>query len=107
MLMLGAIGWPGAAQIGALPFSIATCVLTAGLVWAGPRLRVLNPIRAHWIGPTTYGWYEGLLRGLSNVDQSMGRLSRAISSTLEGDGGMMWALLFLALFVSFMVRERP
>jgi hypothetical protein len=105
--LLGLFGWDGAGQIDAWPFGIAASILTAGLVWAGPRFRILNPLRAHWIRPTGSAWYEGLSRSLSNLDRLLGRLSHSISSTLEGDGGIMWVLLFLALFVSFMTQGRP
>ncbi len=107
VLLLGIFGWQGAGQFGALPFGIAASIFSIGLLWAGPRFRVLNPSRAHWLRPTAAAWYEGLFRTFSNFDQVLGRLSRAISSTLEGDGGIMWVLLFLALFVSFMVQGRP
>lgn len=105
--MLGISGWDGAALLGHWPSALAAALLTLGLAWARPRLRILNPIRAHWVRPAAASWFDGLYRSLSGLYHASGRLSRALSATLEGDGGIMWALLFLALFVSFMVRGQP
>jgi hypothetical protein len=106
-IILGLVGWDGAGRVGPWPLALGAAALTVGLVWAGPRFRVLNPIRAHWLRPATSSWFDGLYRALGRSSQLLGRLSRAISATLEGDGGIMWALLFLALFASFMSRGKP
>lgn len=106
-IVLGTFGWDGAGQVGLWPFALAASLLTAGLAWARPRLRILNPIRAHWVRPAASSWFDGLYRSLWGLYHVSGRLSRAVSATLEGDGGIMWALLFLALFVSFMAQGRP
>ncbi len=100
-ILLGVVGWDGARQIGAWTLAVAASLLTFGLVWATPRFRILNPVRAHWASPSTnqtpspYGFLWGIYRFFS-------QLSKTISATLEGDGGLMWTLLFLVLFVSLM-----
>ena len=104
-LLLGLFGWDGAATVGVWIIGIIASLLTLGLVWAIPRLRILNPIRAHWVRPAT-SWLENLYRGLWDLYQWLARLSRVISSTLEGDGGIMWTLLFLALFISLMTQGK-
>jgi hypothetical protein len=106
-VLLGVTGWDGAGQLGAWPLGSVVAAFMLGLLWAGPRFRIFNPIRAHWVRPAAMAWFDGFYRGLGSLYQSLGRLSRAVSATLEGDGGIMWALLFLALFVSFMIRNRP
>lgn len=105
-LLLGFIGWDGARQIGAWLQAIIVSLLTFGLVWATPRFRALNPIRAHWVNSTT--------SRLSNIYQSfwtlyriLGRISQTIVVTLEGEGGIMWTLLFLVLFVSLLIQGTP
>jgi hypothetical protein len=102
-LLIGFFGWSGAGQMGILTFPLLTSLLTISLVWATPRFRVLNPIRAHWDSPASSGVGMGsnLLWGTYRL---FGRLSETINSTLEGDGGIMWTLLFLILFVSFMTQ---
>jgi hypothetical protein len=105
-LLLGLMGWRGALQVGSLIYSLPVTLLALILIWATPRFRVLNPIRANWLGPASTrianftGFFPGLYRAL-------GRLGTTINSTLEGDGGVMWTLLFLVLFVSLMTQGAP
>ena len=106
-ILLGFLGWDGALQIGAWPAALTASLLTFGLVWATPRLRVLNPIRAHWVRPAASSWLDNIYRTLWNFYGLLGRLSQFISAALEGDGSIMWTLLFLALFVSFMMQGTP
>lgn len=105
-LFLGWVGWDGARQIGAWLQAIFVSLLTFGLVWATPRFRTLNPIRAHWVNPTT--------SRLGNIYQSswmiyriLGRISQTITTALEGEGGIMWTLLFLVLFISLITQGIP
>lgn len=105
ILLLGLFGWDGAPAIGLWPLGLAASLLTVGLVWAIPRFRLLNPIRAHWIRPSG-SWLDAIYRGLWDLYRQLARLSQLISATLEGDGGMMWTLLFLALFISLMTQAK-
>lgn len=105
-LLLGFFGWEGARQIGFWPAALAASLLTFGLVWATPRLRLLNPIRAHWVQPASSS-LDGFYRSLWTFYQLLGRLSQAISDTLEGAGGILWTLLFLVLFISLMLGRTP
>jgi len=105
-LLLGLVGWNGARQMGAWLLAIIVSFLTFGLVWATPRLRILNPVRADWESPGA--------SSLSNIYQSFwtiyrlfGRLSQSITDTLEGEGGIMWTLLFLILFISLLTQGIP
>jgi len=102
-LLLGWIGWDGALQVGAWLQALIASLLTGGLVWASRRFRLFNPVRAHWVtaaGTRINAIYEGLW----SVYRSLGRLSQAILVTLEGEGGIMWTLLFLALFVTLLTQ---
>lgn len=103
-LVLGFVGWEGALRVGNLIAALVVILLTAGLVWAAPRLPFLNPIRAHWVRPSGTSWVSGLSRGAWSFYQSLGRLADTISAALEGEGGIMWSLLFLAILISFMSR---
>jgi hypothetical protein len=102
-LLLGLMGWDGARQIGAWSLAIVASLLTFGLLWATPRFRILNPVRAHWAKPPS-NQQPSPYRFLWGVYQFLSRLSNTISATLEGDGGLMWTLLFLVLFVSLMTQ---
>jgi hypothetical protein len=105
-LILGFIGWDGASQIGAWLQAILVSLLTFGLVWATPRLRILNPIRAHWVNPATSST-NSIYSGLWTLYRGLGRISQAINVTLEGEGGIMWTLLFLIIFISLLTQRLP
>jgi len=107
MLLLGFWGWEGAFQFGAwLPAAIGV-VLGGGAAWLAPRLRVLTPIRAHWVRPTATAatsWMDWFFRGLWSLYRFVGRLSNSFSAILEGEGGFMWTLLFMVLFISLIIQ---
>jgi hypothetical protein len=104
--LLGVFGWDGAFQFGNWIAAIIASFLTFGLLWASPRLRLLNPVRAHWVTPASW-WVDGVYRSFWGTYKFLGRISRAIVATLEGDGGIMWTLLFLVLFISLLIQGRP
>ncbi len=105
-LLLGLIGWDGARQIGAWLQALIVALLTFGLVWATPRLRILNPVRAHWVNPAASG-LSTVYGSLWVLYRLLGRISNAITATLEGEGGIMWTLLFLVLFISLLTQGTP
>ncbi|MBM3180336.1 MAG: hypothetical protein FJZ86_08275 [Chloroflexi bacterium] len=105
--LLGWIGWGGAFQVGAWLQAVIASLLTFGLVWAIPRFRVLNPIRAHWVTTSTTSLLNDLDEGLGSLYRVLERISQAIIVTLEGEGGILWTLLFLALFVSLLRNGTP
>jgi len=105
-LLLGLTGWDGASQVGAWLQALLTSILAFGLVWATPRFRVLNPIRAHWVSPAVSG-IATIYSSLWVIYRMLGRISQSITVTLEGEGGIMWTLLFLVLFISLMTQGIP
>ncbi|HET7142588.1 MAG TPA: hypothetical protein VFI68_01100, partial [Anaerolineales bacterium] len=105
-LLLGLVGWNGARQMGAWLLAIIVSFLTFGLVWATPRLRVLNPVRADWEGPGASS-LSNIYQGFWTIYRLFGRLSQSITDTLEGEGGIMWTLLFLILFISLLTQGIP
>jgi len=105
-LFLGLAGWDGARQIGAWLQAIIGSILTLGLVWAIPRLRIFSPLRAHWVtSPSSR--MNNLYQGFWSVYRTLARISQSINQALEGEGGVMWALLFIVLFVSILTQGAP
>ena len=104
LTLLGLFGWDGARTLGALPAGLVAAALTGALYWLRPRLAFLNPVRAHWVQPearvSRLDSFYGLLW---NLYRQLGRFSGFLASLLEGDGGILWALLFLVLFLSLLV----
>jgi hypothetical protein len=106
-LLLGLIGWDGARQVGAWLQALITSLLAFGLIWATPRFRALNPVRAHWVSNSTASGMSTLYGSLWVIYRGLGRISQAITATLEGEGGIMWTLLFLILFISLLRQGTP
>jgi hypothetical protein len=100
-IVLGFAGWNGALQIGAWLQALIASILTLGLVWATPRFRILNPIRAHWV-TSTASRVNSVYQGLWGIYRFLARLSQSIIVTLEGESGIMWTLLFLTVFVALL-----
>ncbi len=107
ILMLGFFGWKGILQFGNWIASLSASILTLGLLWLTPRLRILNPVRAHWVRPSNPSWLDLVYQGLWNIYRQLGVLSNTLANVLEGESGMMWTLLFLALFISFFTQGAP
>lgn len=101
-LMLGFTGWQGAAQTGAWLSSLATALITAGLIWLRPRVRALNPLEAHWLTPNTEIGFNRVYGAFWSLYYTLRNLSQQITNILESDGGTLWALLFLIAFASLL-----
>lgn len=108
LVLLGLFGWDGALTLGTLPAGLTAVALTGALLWLTPRLRWLNPVRAHWVqAQGEPSRLDFIYRSLWNFYRALGRLSESISAVLEGDGGILWALLFLVLFLSLLAPTVP
>lgn len=106
-VLLGLFGWSGTLQIGSWLVALLTSALSIGLIWLTPRLRILNPVRAHWVRPANVSWIEWGYQLLWNLYRGLGRISNVISRVLEGESGVMWTLLFLVLFITFFAQRSP
>jgi len=104
---LSLFGWSGTLQIGSWLWGFIASLLAVGLLWLTPRVRILNPVRAHWVRPTNPSWLDWGYQAIWNGYQQLSRLSNTFSNLLEGESGIMWTLLFLALFISFFTQRSP
>ncbi|HQU38202.1 MAG TPA: hypothetical protein PLR65_16580, partial [Anaerolineales bacterium] len=107
IVFLGWFGWDGSLHLGNVIAGLLASALTVGLIWLTPRIRILNPVRAHWVRPANLTWLDWLYQSVWSIYRQLGRLSNTFSNILEGDGGIMWTLLFLALFISFFTQRIP
>jgi hypothetical protein len=107
VILLGLFGWDGTLQFGNWIMGLIASILTIGLLWLTPRLRILNPVRAHWVRPTGSSWLDWSYQHLWGLYRQLARLSNAFTNMLEGESGIMWTLLFLALFISFFTQGTP
>jgi hypothetical protein len=107
LFTLGLWGWDGALKIGGV-FAALIGVLLGGVAfWMLPRIRVLSPVRAHWVRPAATSWMGWLFRGLWSVYRFVSRLSDSLFKLLEGEGGLMWTILFLVLIISLLTQRAP
>jgi len=102
LLLLAFFGWDGRLTIGSPLASVAAGALAAALYWLRPRLAFLNPVRAHWVQPGNAPRPNLFFEILQGLSRQTSRFSHFLSSMLEGDGGILWALLFLILFISLL-----
>jgi hypothetical protein len=107
IVLLGLFGWSGTLQIGNWIAGSIAAILTIILLWLTPRLRILNPVRAHWVRPSGASWMDWGYQALWNLYRRLRRISDTLSSVLEGESGIMWTLLFLVLFISFFTQGTP
>jgi predicted permease len=102
-VLLGFVGWDGALKFGNIFIALFASALTFGLFWGTRRFRIFNPVRAHWVTSAGSG-INSLYQGLWSIYRGLARLGLAITDALEGEGGIMWTLLFLILFISIIVQ---
>jgi len=107
MLGLSLFGWDGSLQIGNWILALIASLIAVGLLWLTPRLRILNPVRAHWVRPANPAWLDWAYQTIWNGYYQISRLGNTLSALLEGESGIMWTLLFLALFISFFSQRGP
>jgi hypothetical protein len=106
-LILGLVGWDGTLKLGNWITGLFAPLLTFGLLWLTPRLRILNPVRAHWVKPTENNWLSLINQTLWGIYRIIRRGTTIISNVLEGESGIMWTLLFLVLFISILRQGTP
>jgi hypothetical protein len=110
--LIGISGWPGSLTTGVWWGGLASAVLaTGGWLW------ITLSSRLHIAQARPPGWFAVLLRQSGNglaaffrldwayqllglLFQLLQRIVQMINTILEGDGGVLWVLLLLALLVS-------
>ena len=107
ILLLGLFGWNGTLQLGNWLAALIATPLTFGLLWLIPRMRLLNPVRAHWVRSTESTRLDVVYQTIWELYRGIRRITSIFSNVLEGESGIMWTLLFLALFISIFSQGTP
>jgi hypothetical protein len=105
MFLLGVWGWNGAQNIGQAWAAIITMVLIACFTTLALTVLIrLTP-------PSTAGQWtrifrlEWLYNTLATIYELFCKLAEIITSSLEGEGGLLWSLLLLALIFSILSTQ--
>ena len=100
ILLLGLWGWNGVKIIGTWWVSIAVILLATGFASLGLTVLVrLKPISDQWRRIFRLDW---LYRTLSEIDKFSRRVADLLTSSLEGDGGLLWSFVLLVLILSIL-----
>ncbi len=109
VILLGLWGWEGAGQVGHWQVGLVGTLLAVVLTFVLMRLQTLVPARlsdveparvtvrgiGSWLGALLWGGYRLLRQG-----------SFVLLRVLEGDGGVLWAFVLLALVINLLVGGR-
>jgi len=105
-VLLGIWGWPGALQFGSPAIGVTLIVVVGGVLWAKQRIPVLSPSRQDWLPSLIRSGAQAVRYTLTLAEGGLRRLTNVVASTLEGEAGIMWGLLFLVLLISIVARSR-
>ncbi len=100
MLLLGIWGWNGAQRIGLVWAAIVADFLAAGFTALALTVMIrLAPLSttSQWTRIFRLDW---VYNTLAAVYEFFYRIAEIITSSLEGEGGLLWSLLLLALLLS-------
>lgn len=107
IVLLGVYGWEGALQSGNWMIALLASLLTLGLLRLALRMRLLNPVRVHWVRSAEPSWLDTVYQTLWELYRVLRRGGALLSNVLEGESGVMWTLLFLVLFITFLIQGTP
>jgi len=102
-VLLGLWGWDGARQVGVWWAALTALALSAGLAWLSTKVltRLTKPgATSRWDDVLRLDW---LYRAAWGMYRSLGQVSQIITSTLEGDGGLIWSFIILLLALSLLI----
>jgi hypothetical protein len=100
-ILLGLWGWEGARNPGTWWLGILQVLLSAGVVLLADRFLagIKHSVPARWTSAFRLGW---LPTAIVRFYRTTGRLAALVTSTLEGDGGLLWSFLLLVLILSLL-----
>jgi len=99
-ILLGLWGWEGARNLGLWWAAIIANVLAAGFTALALTVLIrmaLASSSSQWTRIFRLKWFYNTLIAIFKL---IGRIADIITSSLEGEGGLLWSLLLLALILS-------
>jgi hypothetical protein len=104
-ILLGLWGWEGARQLGLWWAALTALGLAALLAWIAIKFltRLAMPATSsRWGDILRLDW---LYRAAWAIYRFLGQVSTVITSTLEGDGGVLWSSVILILVLSLLTLD--
>jgi len=115
-LIIGVIGWPGSFSLGVWWFSAINVFLTASIFFVFRRYKIDDIVKKLTGSNRSIQTLINILKVVSNVSlikwirglfvtvsKLLSSLLININNILEGEGGVMWALLILLLLITLIV----
>jgi hypothetical protein len=106
-VLLGLWAWKGATSTGAWLGGVIAVVFGLVIVWLKRRVPRLSPTIDQWLPSPSAGPMGRLLAVTHALQAVLRSLVDTITALFEGEAGIMWSLLILALFVSVIVSRKP
>lgn len=113
ILVLAFVGWPGSLTVGSWWLAAVSNGLIIAAVFLVQRFGISPPYIqlptsstfaqiSSWILPRLEPVFrlDWIYQGLWFINNLIGKILRAISSIIEGDGGLLWTILLLVLLIS-------
>lgn len=103
-ILLGVWGWEGAQTIGTWWVSLLVLFLSYGLfIYSGKFPHQSSRNTPQWKAVIRLDW---LHRIVINFIKALENISRSITNTLEGEGGVFWSFLLLVLILSLLAAGK-
>ncbi len=106
-ILLGVWGWNGSRMIGIWLVALVAILLAGGLTVLSTNILVKgNPASGtgRWLEFFRFNWLYRIIRGLYVF---LVQTAGLITSTLEGEGGILWSLVLLVLILSILFTWGP
>jgi hypothetical protein len=101
-ILLGLWGWEGARQLGLWWVASTTLGLAVLLAWIAIKFLThlaMPATSSRWVDILRLDW---LYRAVWAIYHFLSQVSTVITSTLEGDGGVLWSFVILILVLSLL-----
>jgi hypothetical protein len=101
-ILLGLWGWEGAHTVGVWLWAVVTILLATGFFLLAIKFRArifTGNISVQWTEISPIGRLYNLL---SSIFGFLERIARIFTTSLEGEGGLLWSLLLLVLIISIL-----
>ncbi|MEI6289341.1 MAG: hypothetical protein WCP19_02815, partial [Chloroflexota bacterium] len=104
IILTGIWGWPGALQFGSWKIVLSMLVFGVLIIFAGWRIQKIIPTelntRLNSLKFPQFNIFPKLSSSFWFLFRFSGNLIGTLNDLLEGDGGLLWTLLLLVLFIS-------